>query len=929
MGNNQSYKFKDLEITSTRKAQNMGLLAETNSSGTIYIVDSVSRDNIYKTVNKCLSWTLINDGVDHYPTGMWHDRDNGILRVVYSYPGTSRRLRYKTIDLSNDSVTTVSTTDVDAGNFLQPFDVFMVGSKVYALCRYIEWTAVDSIYIYDITNDPAVLIDSLVYDNIANTPSWVVVVGTDVYFYFFKTANNSHLFKFDENAGTLSHLKDCGVNTDSPVQALRAIAYDGSDLLYFVLDVSGTNYLYTYSISTTTLTQLSEYNICLMLDRNCSNKVPNEFEKAFDTTRNGTTNLSRIWEIKPVKGGLIQLQTIYKTQNIIAITDNYLMFANGAMYEYTDLMIKQTIAEGVLTTGIFPIPTTGRFNCHPDDAILFYNDDSLKVYDDTNVMILFAKITDKSQDENGIYQFGLDAYTNELWRRSYVKTHTTTNTGEKQQDNIDNNCSFCRRDSSIVATTTDYSYEQDRPPMAIFDMGRILERQVGYSEPDGLVWTKAYNGLAKAPQYYPSSYPFREDTIGSAPSGWVDGSGGSCTISVKDSLDGHKKVLKLYDPDGAALAKATHSITQQADQTLEFYIAKNSIAANTHLVIIFFEGANTRIRLLLSEDDLRYYDSGSVLQDVYMNWNVANTMVRIKIILDDTANTFDIYVNGTIRGNDLEYETNSVTSPDTITIQTNTADLAYSCFFDALGITSDSGYNVGDNKVAWDVEINGNVDLINIDDKPSYYPKKLGITRATCVGAAGISQTYSVATLEGGKAIIPLKEYRDLKIQADTEALQIATALFNTFSKETKFIGLRVVNQEFIQAGKTVNFANTGDITITESDYLVLYYEYDFIGDVYELMILTDNILLLKEIESYFDRSPIMVHQNSTAVRENQVSINTKPTFHTGAGNPTVNEDTDLGYEKGDLWLNTTDKGLFVCCDNADGAADWDEITKA
>lgn len=53
-----------------------------------------------------------------------------------------------------------------------------------------------------------------------------------------------------------------------------------------------------------------------------------------------------------------------------------------------------------------------------------------------------------------------------------------------------------------------------------------------------------------------------------------------------------------------------------------------------------------------------------------------------------------------------------------------------------------------------------------------------------------------------------------------------------------------------------------------------------------------------------------------------------KPTFTTHAGDPTVNDDIDLGYKVGHFWLNTTDKGLFVCCDNTDGAADWDEITK-
>jgi len=51
------------------------------------------------------------------------------------------------------------------------------------------------------------------------------------------------------------------------------------------------------------------------------------------------------------------------------------------------------------------------------------------------------------------------------------------------------------------------------------------------------------------------------------------------------------------------------------------------------------------------------------------------------------------------------------------------------------------------------------------------------------------------------------------------------------------------------------------------------------------------------------------------------------PIVYTDAGDPTVNDDVDLGYKRGDIWINTTDDGTFVCRNNADGAADWIEIT--
>ena len=47
---------------------------------------------------------------------------------------------------------------------------------------------------------------------------------------------------------------------------------------------------------------------------------------------------------------------------------------------------------------------------------------------------------------------------------------------------------------------------------------------------------------------------------------------------------------------------------------------------------------------------------------------------------------------------------------------------------------------------------------------------------------------------------------------------------------------------------------------------------------------------------------------------------------HSEAGDPTVNDDVDLDYKIGDIWVNTGDDGIFVCTDNTDGAAVWKEL---
>lgn len=51
------------------------------------------------------------------------------------------------------------------------------------------------------------------------------------------------------------------------------------------------------------------------------------------------------------------------------------------------------------------------------------------------------------------------------------------------------------------------------------------------------------------------------------------------------------------------------------------------------------------------------------------------------------------------------------------------------------------------------------------------------------------------------------------------------------------------------------------------------------------------------------------------------------PRIHSEAGDWSVDDDVDLGYKIGDMWINTADSGVFICTDNTDGAAVWKEIT--
>ena len=195
-------------------------------------------------------------------------------------------------------------------------------------------------------------------------------------------------------------------------------------------------------------------------------------------------------------------------------------------------------------------------------------------------------------------------------------------------------------------------------------------------------------------QMYPATYNFRDDANGGNPTDWtLDEVGG--TINIIASFDGHKKVTEISRVDGQISMYYTF-VSEEVDETIEFWLGVNDIGAKTALFYIF-EGATPLISLRLYEADIDEYDGGA-WNSVKDDCIVVNTLYHIKLILDDTANTYDLYLNGVLEGNNIAYRNNSVIGMDIINFLNNTNNLIM--YVDAIGFGHDTDYNIGDN-VHW------------------------------------------------------------------------------------------------------------------------------------------------------------------------------------------------------------------------------------
>jgi hypothetical protein len=90
----------------------------------------------------------------------------------------------------------------------------------------------------------------------------------------------------------------------------------------------------------------------------------------------------------------------------------------------------------------------------------------------------------------------------------------------------------------------------------------------------------------------------------------------------------------------------------------------------------------------------------------------------------------------------------------------------------------------------------------------------------------------------------------------------------------------------------------------------------------------TDNRLYIYRLDAdsgAAEDTPIIIKPDTTAGNKRWIQINyLNKTDATVA--PTVNDDTDVGYDPGSLWVDVTNDNVYICIDATNGAAIWQGV---
>lgn len=198
---------------------------------------------------------------------------------------------------------------------------------------------------------------------------------------------------------------------------------------------------------------------------------------------------------------------------------------------------------------------------------------------------------------------------------------------------------------------------------------------------------------------FPATYNFKDDAVDAVPAGWTTNNGAGCTTTIIASIDGHRKVLKLADTNAATLSQiTTPTWTAVANNSIEVLFRLDDVTGSRQFVWSIIEDATTLTSIVINNNDLQYYDGA--YKDIKANGVIVDIWHHLKIIPDDSANTFDCYLDGVLEGADLTYLNGSTTGHTKISFETRIEAFIepYNCYIDALGIESDASYDIGDNR---------------------------------------------------------------------------------------------------------------------------------------------------------------------------------------------------------------------------------------
>ncbi|MFX0137805.1 MAG: hypothetical protein ACFFDN_29460 [Candidatus Hodarchaeota archaeon] len=242
----------------------------------------------------------------------------------------------------------------------------------------------------------------------------------------------------------------------------------------------------------------------------------------------------------------------------------------------------------------------------------------------------------------------------------------------------------------VTSDTPDVGTFNDKTSSIIVE----TETTINIITPEEKTYTEPMSG------YYPATWGFENDEIGTVPEEWGDDSGTGCSVAVIEGLDNHKNVVELDDPTDQRRCTLYKSFSGHFFGTVEFYLRATSVGLYSE-VSLSNEGTHL-FRILFGSHYLRAYNNTELINFLSVNphqWYHVRIDFRCQGAVEYMGlneKEFKIYVDGQEYGPYIIFD-NSDLGVNRMNIRTGIDQYNYRLYVDSIGFSWDADYNIGDN----------------------------------------------------------------------------------------------------------------------------------------------------------------------------------------------------------------------------------------
>ncbi|MFX1257243.1 MAG: PKD domain-containing protein, partial [Promethearchaeota archaeon] len=219
---------------------------------------------------------------------------------------------------------------------------------------------------------------------------------------------------------------------------------------------------------------------------------------------------------------------------------------------------------------------------------------------------------------------------------------------------------------------------------------------------------------------YKGTDSFTNETVGNAPSNWdlydIPSMG---TITVISELDGHSMVMDVYDTSSSGKPQYSWILAEGyvTEGTVEFW---HRTTDRTKLMRLMFYSPENYKGVWISVDDNYYRYNDGAEHNIYALSNKVWYRHRIDFSCASRSYNWTIYNsagNSLYAGINLAFYSDSCDSINRIFGKGSSSDSNYHNYFDAFGMSWDSGYNVGENAyIPHSLEFTSKFQVESMDD---------------------------------------------------------------------------------------------------------------------------------------------------------------------------------------------------------------------